>query len=156
MTTEPIHKVTLKGGRTRYRVIVDVGRKTDGNRDQRCATFDTRKEARGWLSQVRTQVNVGSYVKPSKESLDAHLDGWLAGRGLDPDLKPATLRSYADALRPVRALLGAKALQDVTADDVDRVKAGMLNGSLRRVGTAGKPLSPRSVNLALVVLQVQA
>lgn len=45
-TSDPIKKVTLRSGKTRYRFVIDVGRKPDGRRDQRTYTFDTRKEAK--------------------------------------------------------------------------------------------------------------
>lgn len=151
---EPIKKVALKSGRTRYRVIVDVGRKADGTRDQRCATFDTRKEARSWLSGVRAEVGKGTFVKPTKETLNEHLDQWLAGRATDGTLRPATLTNYGDALRPARALLGHRPIQAITAEDVDRLKAAMLTGTLRSIGGKNRPLSPRSVNLTLTVLSM--
>jgi integrase len=57
-------------------------------------------------------------------------------------------RAFAGARRP-----RCQTLQAVTADDVEAVKAAMLDGSARRVGTPGKPLSGRSVNLTLGTLR---
>jgi len=61
--------------------------------------------------------------------------------------------SYEDALRPIREQYGRKALQDLTPEDAEAVKATMLDGSARRVGTPGKPLSARSVNYMIGRLQ---
>lgn len=144
--SEPIRKITLPSGDTRYRVVVDVGRKPDGKRDQRTATFRRRREAVDWLAATRQQVNTHAYVAPAKVTLGEHLDAWFAGRR---GLKPATRRNYADALRPFRQQLGAIPLQKVERADVERVVSAMLDGSARSVGTKGKPLSPRSVNLAV-------
>ena len=148
--TEPIRKLTTKDGAVRYRVVVDVGRKPDGKRAQRTATFARRKEAVAWLATTRQSVNTGGYVAPARTTLAEHMDGWLAGRR---GLRPATLRNYSDALRPVRELLGWMPLQQVTRTDVERVVGAMLDGSARRVGRKGAPLSPRSVNLTVTVLR---
>lgn len=147
--SEPIRKIEVKSG-TRYRVVCDVGRKPDGSRAQRTATFRTRREARAWLAATRQAVGSGTYVAPARTTVAEHLDAWLAGRR---GLRPATVRSYTDALRPVRDMLGAVQLQQLTRADVERVVAAMLDGTARRGGVAGKPLSPRAVNLTVGVLR---
>jgi hypothetical protein len=76
---EPIHKVTLKDGAVRYRLVVDIGRDENGKRQQLTRTFDTQREARDELSRVRHETNLGTYVKPSKETVNTHLDGYLKG-----------------------------------------------------------------------------
>ena len=53
----------------------------------------------------------------------------------------------------MRTLLGTKPLQALKAEDVETVKAAMLNGTARRIGTEGKPLSARTVNLMLGTLR---
>lgn len=78
--SDPIHKLILKDGGTRYRVVVDVGTHPDGRRDQRTRTFRTRKDARTYLTATRSQVDTGSYITPSKLTLDHYLDRWLMGK----------------------------------------------------------------------------
>ena len=150
--SEPIRKIKLKDGSVRYRVVVDVGDRPDGRRDQHTSTHRTRKDAREWLTQTRSAVTSGAYVRPVKETLDEHLDSWLGSKRL-AGKRPATMLSYTDALRPVRALLGTKPLQAVAPEDVEAVKAAMLDGTARQIGTKGKPLSARSVNLMLGTLR---
>lgn len=147
---EPVRKIALKDGTVRYRVVVDVGRRPDGKRAQRTATFGRRRDAVAWLAETRQQVNRGAYVAPARTTLAEHLDAWLDGRR---GLRPATVRNYRDALRPMRDALGAMPLQHVARTDVERVVTAMLDGTSRRVGTRGKPLSARSVNLTLTVLR---
>ena len=80
---EPIHKITLKDGTVRYRLVVDTGRDENGKRKQLTRTFDTKREARDELSRIRHEINLGTYVRPSTETLNAHLDrsyGRFAGR----------------------------------------------------------------------------
>lgn len=148
--SEPIRKVTLADGTTRYRVVVDVGRKPDGKRAQRTATFSRRREAVEWLAATRQSVNTGNYIAPARTTLAEHVEAWLAGRR---GLRPATVRNYRDALRPAVELLGWMPLQQLTRADVERVVASMLDGSVRKVGRKGQPLSPRSVNLTITVLR---
>lgn len=49
-------------GRTRYRVVVDTGFHADGRRRQTTKTFDTRRAAKDWLAQTRTEVRESAYV----------------------------------------------------------------------------------------------
>lgn len=147
---EPIRKIELAGGRVRYRVVVDVGLDpATGKRRQVTSTHDTLKAARAWLAQTRTDATKGTFVARERTTVADYLDGWLAGR---VDLKPSTRRNYEDALKVVRDSLGQRSLQDLAKADLDRLVAGMLDGSLRRQGTKGRPLSPRAVRLTLTVL----
>jgi integrase len=147
---QSIRPITLAGGRVRYRAVMDVGVKPDGKREQRTQTFDKQKDAEKWVRETRVAVDKQTYVRPTKTTVDTYLDEWLAALH---GKRPATLRSYQDALRPVRALLGGKPIQDVKKSDVELVKARMLDGSLRSIGRKGQPLSPRSVNLMLTIFQ---
>ncbi|MDQ1626412.1 MAG: hypothetical protein QOI54_156 [Actinomycetota bacterium] len=133
---EPIRKLYAANGNVRgYRAVVDVGRDpATGKRRQVTSTHTTLNAARTWVAQTRTQVDKGTFVSRERTTLAEHLDSWLAGR---TDVKPSTRANYRDALQvPIRAL-GAKGLQEVTKTDVDRMVAGMLDGSLRRVGRPG-------------------
>lgn len=151
MATEPIKKVTARG-RTRYRVIVDVGiDPATGRRKQVCSTHDTKKAAQLWLAETRAQAAKGTFVGRERTTVDAYLDEWLAGKR---DLKPTTKANYTDALKVARRSFGHKALQDLTKADLDRMVNGMLDGSLRRQGRTGQPLSARAVRLTLTVVSM--
>ncbi|WP_176739753.1 tyrosine-type recombinase/integrase [Micromonospora aurantiaca (nom. illeg.)] len=141
--------MTLADGRTRYRFVIDVGTKPDGKRDQRTFTFDRLTDARAERARIISERAKGSYVRPSKVTLNDHLDQWLAGKR---DLKESTRRNYVDALRPVRERFGHRAMQDVTRLDVQQLVTDMESGAARRVGTKGKPLSRRTIKLTLTVL----
>ncbi len=61
--TEPIRKITLAGGRTRYRCVLDTGRDpATGRRKQVTTTTDTLRDARTWLAATRVQVTAGTFV----------------------------------------------------------------------------------------------
>jgi len=144
---EPIHKITLKDGAVRYRLVVDIGRDDNGKRKQLTRTFDTKREARDELSRVRHETNLGTYVKPSKETLNTHLDNYLKGatRGRRASTKP----NYQDALRPVRERLGTRPLQSITKADIEDLIDWMLTAGRRRGGKPGTGLSGRTARLTL-------
>src|SRR5262249_13830336 len=113
---EPVNKITLKDGSVRYRLVVDVGRDKSGKRKQLTRTFDTQREARDELARIRHETNLGIYVRPSLETVNSYLDGYLKGalRGR----RASTRRNYADALLPVRERLGTRPLQSISQADV--------------------------------------
>lgn len=85
-----IRKVTTKGGETRYRLIIDMGRKPDGSRDQRCETFTRLGDAKARQGKIIADRKAGTLVKPTKVTLAKAIDDWLAGR---LNLRPAARRS---------------------------------------------------------------
>jgi integrase len=148
--TQPIRKITLADGRVRYRVIYDAGQHPDGRRRQITRTFDLRREAQAELDRVRTQRRQGDYVAPDKLTLNSYLDTWLGGQ---LDLEPATRRSYTEALRPVRDLLGARKLQSIDAQDIISLVKHMHTQGRRRGGKPGSGLSPRTIQATLITLR---
>jgi len=143
---EPIRKIALKDGTVRYRLVVDIGRE-DGRRRQLTRTFDRRREARAELSRIRHETSKGTYVAPSNETLNQHLDSYLTGatRGR----RASTKRNYADALRPARDRFGESLLQRITKADVEGLVEWQLTSGRRRGGKAGTALSGRTVRLTL-------
>jgi integrase len=144
---EPINKVVLKDGKTRYRLVVDAGRDENGKRKQVTRTFDTHREAREELSRVRHETNLGSYVRPSKETMNAYLDGYL--KGATRGRRASTKRNYEDAFRPVRERLGTRPLQSIAKADVEDLIDWMLTSGRRRGGKPGTGLSGRTARLTL-------
>ncbi|GGS82965.1 site-specific integrase [Streptomyces cinerochromogenes] len=142
-----ITKVILKSGAIRYRFIVDGPRKPDGSRRQIRRTFDTKKEALNELARIRHQTATGSFVVPSKLTVDELLDIWLATatRGVEQ----ATASNYDNVIRPVRLFLGDKGVQQLTEEDVEAFVDWMLTRGRQRGGKPGTGLSVRSVRLTL-------
>ncbi len=138
---------TLPDGRKRYSFRVDTGRGPDGKRIQEHRTFDRRKDAERELARIVTATTGGAYVRPSRETLGEHLDGWL--EGVTRDLRASTRRNYEDAFLPVRDRLGGRYLQTLTKADIEALVTWMLASGRRRGGKAGTGLSARSVRLTL-------
>ena len=144
---EPIKKITLKDGTIRYRIVVDVGRDASGKRKQLTRTFDTRREAREELSGIRHETNLGTYVRPSKETVNAYLDSYL--KGATRGRRASTRRNYQDALRPVRERLGMRTLQSITKGDIEELVDWMMTAGRKRGGKPGTGLSGRTARLTL-------
>jgi integrase len=145
---DPIKKIELKDGTTRYRFVIDIGRdQTTGKRKQLTKTYDTRKEARAEYAKIKNQTDEGTFVGPDKTTVSEWLDTWLKSATID--VEKATAANYADALLPVRTRLGSKRLQEVTEEDVDELVSWMLTSGRKRGGKVGSGLSVRSVQLTL-------
>jgi integrase len=127
--------------------VVDVGRDENGKRKQLTRTFNTQREARDELSAIRHKTNLGTYVRPSKETLNTFLDGYL--KGATRGLRASTVRNYHDAFRPVRQRLGDRPLQSITKTDIDDLMDWMVTSGRRRGGEPGTGLSGRSARLTL-------
>ena len=146
-SSDPIKKITLRNGKTRYRFVIDVGRKADGRRDQRTYTFDTKKEAKAEYARIKHETDRGTFVRPGKITVDQFLDEWL--KSATRDVEKATAANYRDALLPVRARLGEKPLQEIAEEDIEALIDWMLTEGRRRGGKPGTGLGVRSVRLTL-------
>lgn len=143
---EPIRRVQLKGGRVRYRVVIDVGTDANGKRRQATSTWDTLSQARDEVARVRTEVKAGTYVGRAEITVSEFLEQWLAGLH---DVKPKTVIGYRDALRVVVDAHGSKPLQGLTKTHVSSLVSAMLTTG----GRKGVGRSPRTVALMLTILR---
>ncbi|MCO1579131.1 Arm DNA-binding domain-containing protein [Crossiella sp. SN42] len=145
---DPIEKIELKDGTTRYRFVIDIGRDpATGKRRQLTKTYDTKKAARAEYAKVKRQTDEGTFVGPDKTTVSAWLDTWL--KSTTVGVEKATAANYADALLPVRERLGEKRLQEVTEEDADELVSWMLTSGRKRGGKVGSGLSVRSVQPTL-------
>jgi len=104
-------------GRRRYWFRVDTGRGQGGKRVQERRTFDRRKDAEDALARITARRNDGAYVRPTRQTLDEYLDGYL--EGATRSLRASTRRNYEDALLPVRERLGGRYLQSIEKADIE-------------------------------------
>jgi integrase len=136
------------GDQTRYRFVVDIG--TDpvtGKRRQLTRTFDRRRNAQAELAKILHEVNRRTFTIPAKTTVGEYLDEWL--RSATRGKEAATVRNYADALKPVRDMFGSKPLQKLSTADIEDLVDHMLTSGRKRGGKIGAPLSPRTVQLTL-------
>ncbi|WP_326661728.1 hypothetical protein [Streptomyces canus] len=89
-------------------------------------------------ARIRHQSTTGTFVVPTKVTVDELLDLWLksAIRGVEE----ATASNYDNAIRPSRLFLGDKRLQLLTEEDVEVFVDWMLTRGRQRGGKPGTGL----------------
>jgi hypothetical protein len=97
--SDPIRKITTKSGETRYRFIIDVGKRPDGKRDQRCYTFTKLGEARAERAKIISDRSRGALVKPTKATLAEAVTAWLEGRRNLPRARSVTMPTASGSCR---------------------------------------------------------
>lgn len=109
-----------------------------------------RDAERQWIRREAEIRSAGAaYVKPAKETLASYLAIWLRDY-VEPHLKPTTLESYRTLVNVhIIPALGAVALADLTAAQVQAWQADML----RKTTPTGTLISPRRVAYARAVLR---
>ena len=88
---DPIKKITTAAGEIRYRFIIDMGKRPDGRRDQRCFTYTTLTEARAERAKIIADRSRGTLVVPTKVTVREAIQTWLDGKR---NIRPSTLRNY--------------------------------------------------------------
>jgi hypothetical protein len=116
--TDPIRKIITKSGEVRYRFIIDVGKRPDGKRDQRCFTFPTLREARAERSKIMADRSRGTLVKRTSVTFDDVCQQWLDSKH---DVREVSKIGYGYALKAARAQLGRTRVQDITRSDIESV-----------------------------------
>ncbi|MEV4708868.1 site-specific integrase [Actinoplanes sp. NPDC049316] len=147
--SDPIKKVTLKDGTTRYRFVIDVGKKPDGRRDQKTYTYDSLKQARAERARIISDRAAGTFVRPDKVTVAAAIDKWLAGKR---NLRPGTRRTYTDSLAHAAARIGHLEIQQVTKADIDSMVTHLLAHGRQLGNGLTASLSARTVNAMLITL----
>ncbi|MFE3471149.1 tyrosine recombinase XerC [Streptomyces bacillaris] len=142
-----IKKVTARG-KTRYRFVIDIGvDPVTKKRRQLTITKDTSTQAKNELARIQHERATGTFVAPSDMTVEQLVDIWLAM--VTPDVEVKTARSYVDAMAYVKTHLGAKAVQQLTEEDVVGMVTWMLTSARRIGGKPGTGLSVRTVDLTL-------
>jgi integrase len=148
---DPIKKITTSGGEVRYRFVIDMGKRADGGRDQRCFTFAKLTDARAARAKIISDRKAGTLIRPTKITVGELIDQWLNSRR--NDLKPGTFRNYTDSLSLAKAGIGKIQVRDLTRAHVEKL-VNDLRKSGRRVGNVQhQGLGPRSTNLMLTLLR---
>lgn len=135
---DPVKKITLKGGKVRYRTVVDAGRDENGRRVQITITKDTKKEALAERGRIQHQRDAGTLIVPSRVTLAEWIDEWL--RLKSRDIEETTLSTYTYALAPAREVLGHVRVQELTEDQVQAFVDGLVTSGRKRGGEPGTAL----------------
>jgi integrase len=121
----------------------------EGRRQVKRRGFATKREAAVALDELRGNVKGGTFVEPSKLSLDAYLRRWLAGLAAT-GRRASTIAGYRQTLGAyvLGTELGATPLQAVTALDLDRLYAHLATAGNRK----GEALSLRTVRYVHTII----
>lgn len=147
---EPIRLVETAGG-ARYRVVLDATPKGEKRR-QVTRTFDTIREARGFVADTRASVARGAFTAPSKVTVQQLAGRWLTEREAESragGIREVSVNGYRSALSSVLLHVGDTPAQDLSVTDVRAL--------LRTLATTGgkwkRGLSHRSIVYALGTLR---
>lgn len=134
-----------------YSVVVELGRDpVTGKRRQKWHSgFRTRKDAERARIELLGQVDTGSYVEKSKQTVAGFLEEWLTS--IEASVRPATAYSYRRNMDlHVVPHIGGALLQEVDAGTLNGLYA-LLLASGRKDGKDGG-LSKRSVRYVHTIL----
>lgn len=106
----------------------------------------TKTEVAQIIRKKTAEIDSGSYIAPSKMSLEAWLDIWL--RDYCIKVKDSTKRSYrAQCNTNIIPTLGKSTLSSLTTTDIQRLYTSLLSGT-----DSKKALAPKSIKNVHVVL----
>lgn len=149
---EPIRRIETQSGH-RYRVVMDVATK-GARRKQVTKTFTTLTQARAFVVITKGQITKGTFLTPSKTTLNELADEWLAYREADVlsgKLRRITLDNYATWLKSVRRYMGHRTVAGLVHSDVEGFKTWALREGNSKTKTPS-PLGNDAVAGALGVL----
>lgn len=111
-----------------WRGEITLGYTGDGKRTRRKVSGATKAAVVDKLRDLRNQLDKGVTPKAgyTHYTLRQAADDWLA-RGLE-GRSPKTIKKNQNVLQPILAVIGARKLRDLTADDVRQALAAMANG----------------------------
>lgn len=135
--------VTRKGKEyTYWEARITIGRDPGtGKQIQQSFSGKTQKEVREKMQAAAVEVNVGTYIPPSKFTVGQWLDIWSAE--YLGNLKPATINTYKRNVRlHIKPAIGALKLSDLRPHTVQTFINGL------------EGLSPASIKLAYKVLHM--
>ncbi len=134
-----------------YSVVLDVGRdpQTGKRRQKWHSGYRTKREAEAALAEMVGNVNRGTYVEKTRQTLGEFVGDWLTA--IEPTVRPATHYSYSRNLRlHVLPYLGSAPLVAVDAGALNGLYARLLAEG--RKDSEGGGLSPRSVRYVHTIL----
>jgi integrase len=125
-----------------WAIVIDVSDPQTGKRRRKWHSFKgTKREAQIESARLISELNAGTYLEPSKTTLAAFFDQWLAH--VKPRISPRTYERYTEIVsKNIKPALGAVFLDRLRpAQIVAAYEKALASG--RRDGTGG--LSPATV-----------
>jgi integrase len=134
----------------RWAIVIEMRDPENGRRKRKWHSFArTKREAQIECARLISEVNVGTYIEPSKTTLAQFLDRWLDD--VRTRVTPKTHERYAQICRKnIAPLLGAVALSKLRPEQISDAYAKAL-ATGRRKGGGG--LAPRTVRQMHAILK---
>jgi len=127
----------IKRGKSSYTVVLNLGNDpTTGKRKQQWVSVKgTKKDAEKRLSELLTQIDTGTFMKPAKTTLGEFLERWLKDYAW-PNLAPRTSEGYETIVRQhLIPKLGNMTLTQLKPEHLQKYYSEML--SIGRCNSAG-------------------
>lgn len=113
---------------------------------------ERKSEVQAWRVQKLKELQDGTLVEPSRETLGQFLDRWLE-TVVQHEVKPATVQNYREMVEfYLKPGLGAVPLQKLTPPQIQAFYHQLLTSPPPRAKDRGRTLSPRTVQLVHAVL----
>lgn len=121
----------------KWAVVVYLGYDEQGKKRYKWyGGFDTKREAERFLSSTVEQIHDGSYVEPTKQTVESFLREWLADK--QTKVRPGTFRSYAWLVEHhIMPRIGRLELAKLRPSHLQKLYTDMQSGD--------EPVSKRSV-----------
>jgi integrase len=117
-----------------WAIILDVRDPQTGRRKRKWHSFKgTKREAHKECARLVHQMSVGTYIVPSKATLAAYLEVWLAD--IKSRITPKTYLRYSELARKnIVPLLGETLLKDLQPAAISHAYASLLESGHRKGG----------------------
>lgn len=122
----------------------------DGKRRQvRRRGFATAEDARDARDAFRVRVNAGNVPVPADDTVEAFARAWIAALPAE-GIEGATVKHYSECVNRVLPVVGTIKLQDLSALDLDRAYAALLD-----VGRAARTVRASHVGIKKMLSEAQ-
>ena len=124
-----------------WAIVIDVRDPTTGKRRRKWHGFaGTKRQAQVECARLIAAMDAGTYIEPSKITLEAYLEAWLTD--IRSRVSPRTHERYGEiARKSIVPVLGKVLLKDLRPAQISRAYSDMLESGRRK----GGGLSPRTV-----------
>ena len=121
-------RIIKRKGAKNYTIILQLGLDpATGKRKQKWIAMGTSKrEAEEYMTKLVHELNTGSYVRPTKETLGEYLDIWFQNHRAN--IAPTTAQAYENLIKNhIKPALGRLPLTSLTPDHLQRFYSSKLN-----------------------------
>lgn len=125
--------------------VVDLAPKGAPREQKMKGGFPRKEDAVEALARLQTEKKDGKYIEPTKLTVEAYLETWLAGKNR---IRATTLTTYQLAVRRLIPLIGKRPLQQLTRADIKAAYV-RLSEQLTRRKKAPSAKTVHNVHLAL-------